>query len=72
MGVILDTSTLVTAERRGHSVRQIFTQLHAAYGEAEPSLSVVTLVELAHGIERAKLDAQRQRRQAFLDDLSPT
>ena len=29
----------------------------------------MTLVKLAHGIERAKLDAQRQRRHAFLDDL---
>ena len=32
-------------------------------------MSAVTLVELAHGIERAKQEAHRERRQAFLDDL---
>jgi predicted nucleic acid-binding protein len=69
VGLILDTSTLVTAERRGHNVRDIFAQLRAAHGEVETGLAAVTLVELAHGIERAKLDTQRQRRQAFLDDL---
>jgi predicted nucleic acid-binding protein len=69
MGLILDTSTLVTAERQGQSVRQIFAQLRAAHGEQEPGLSAVTIIELAHGIERAKLDTHRQRRQVFLDDL---
>ena len=69
MGLILDTSTLVTAERRGHNARDIFAQVRAAHGEVEIGLSAVTLVELAHGIERAKVDAQRQRRQAFLHDL---
>ena len=34
-----------------------------------PVLSAVTIIELAHGIERAKLDTHRQRRQVFLDDL---
>lgn len=69
MGVIVDTSTLVTAERAKRSVREVFIQLRDAHGEAAAGLSVVTLTELAHGIERAKVEAQRKRRQAFLDDL---
>jgi tRNA(fMet)-specific endonuclease VapC len=69
MGVIVDTSTLVTAERRKHSVREIFAQLHELFGETEAGLSAVTLVELAHGMERAELDIHRRHRQAFLDDL---
>lgn len=69
MGLILDTSTLVTAERQGHSVRQIFAQLRSGDGEVDPGLASVTVVELAHGIERAKLEIHRQRRQTFLDDL---
>ena len=69
MGLILDTSALVTAERRGHNVRDIFAQLLAAQGEAEIGLAAVTVVELAHGVERAKLETQRHRRQTFLDDL---
>jgi predicted nucleic acid-binding protein len=59
MGVIVDTSTLVTAERRKHSVREIFAQLRDVYGEAGAGLSAVTVVELAHGIERAQLEVHR-------------
>jgi predicted nucleic acid-binding protein len=69
VGVIVDTSTLVTAERRKHSVREIFAQLREVYGEAGAGLSAVTVVELAHGIERAQLEVHRRYRQAFLDDL---
>ena len=29
----------------------------------------MTIVELTHGIERAKLDAQRQRRKVFVQEL---
>jgi tRNA(fMet)-specific endonuclease VapC len=32
-------------------------------------LSVVSIVELVHGIQRAKDDLQRKRRQAFVDEL---
>lgn len=32
-------------------------------------LSAVTIVELTHGIQRAKLEAQRQRRQAFVEEV---
>jgi predicted nucleic acid-binding protein len=59
VGLIVDTSTLITAERRGHSVPEILEQLQNAWGEAEVDLSAVTIVELTHGIQRAKLDGQR-------------
>jgi len=32
-------------------------------------LSVVTIVELTHGIQRAGTDERRKRRQAFVDEL---
>jgi predicted nucleic acid-binding protein len=69
VGLILDTSTLVTAERRGHSVSEILQQVHDAWGETEVGLSAVTIVELSHGIQRAKHEAQRGRRQAFVHEL---
>ena len=69
MGVIIDTSNLVTAERRGHGVADILEQIQRAYGETRAGLSAVTVVELAHGIERAKTEAQRQRRHTFLQEL---
>jgi predicted nucleic acid-binding protein len=33
------------------------------------SISVVTVVELVHGIQRAKDEQRRMRRQAFVDEL---
>ena len=69
MGLILDTSTLVTAERRGQSIPEILEQVRNACGENEVGLSVVTIVELTHGIQRAKFEAQRQRRRVFVQDL---
>ncbi|MBI3695263.1 MAG: PIN domain-containing protein [Acidobacteria bacterium] len=72
MGLILDTSIIVTAERRGHSVPEILAQVRRACGETEIGVSVVTIVELTHGIRRAKLEGQRQRREAFVEELMAT
>ncbi len=69
MGIVVDTSVLVTAERRKHSSAEIFAQLQAIFGNAEIVLSAVTVAELAHGIERAEPETRRHQRQAFLDDL---
>ena len=69
MGVILDSSVLIAGERRGESVRQILKRVRAAHGEVDSALSVVTVVELSHGIYRAKSDADRERRRAFSEEL---
>jgi predicted nucleic acid-binding protein len=69
MGLILDSSVIIAGERQGHSVRQILEQLGAAHGETEMGLSVVTIVELTHGIQRARDEDRRRRRQAFVDEL---
>ena len=69
MGLILDSSVVIAGERRGHTVRQILEQLPAAHGEIEMGLSMVSIVELIHGIQRAKDDQRRTRRQAFVDEL---
>ncbi|HLZ52536.1 MAG TPA: PIN domain-containing protein [Candidatus Acidoferrum sp.] len=69
MGVILDSSVLIAGERRGESVRQILQRVQATLGEVDSALSVVTIVELTHGIHRAKSDADRERRRAFSEEL---
>jgi predicted nucleic acid-binding protein len=66
---MLDSTVIITGERRGHNVRQILEQLRAAHGEVEMGLSVVTIVELVHGIQRAGDEERRQRRQAFVDEV---
>ncbi len=52
MGIILDSSIIIAAERRGHTVREILEQVKAAQGEIEIGLSVVTIAELVHGAYR--------------------
>ena len=69
MGIILDTSVLIAGERRGEGVQAILQRVQAAQGEQDAALSVVTLVELTHGIYRARTDADRARRRAFSEEL---
>lgn len=69
MGVILDTSVLIAGERQGEGVQAIIKRVLTTYGEQDAALSVVTLVELTHGIYRARTDADRERRRAFTQEL---
>ena len=69
MGIILDSSVVIAAERGGRSVRQILEQIRASQGETEVGLSVVTVAELMHGAYRAKTQAQQERRLEFIERL---
>jgi len=69
MGLILDSTVLITAERNGHSVAQMLGYALSAAGNQEAAISSVALVELAHGIYRANTPERRERRQAFIDEL---
>ena len=69
LGLVLDSTILIAGERRGQTVRQILEQLYAVHGEVEMGLSVVSIVELVHGIQRAQDDLRRRYRQAFVDEL---
>lgn len=69
MGLILDSSILIAGERRGETVTQIMQRVRAAHGDVESALSVITVIELTHGIYRARSDADRIRRRAFCDEL---
>ena len=69
VGIILDSSVIIKAERRGHSVRQILEQVKASQGEIEIGVSVVTVAELVHGAYRAKTPEQQHGRLAFIERL---
>jgi tRNA(fMet)-specific endonuclease VapC len=70
MGLILDSSIIIAAERRGRTVWQILDQVRSAQGEVEVGLSVVTIAELVHGAYRAKTQEQRDRRLEFIERLA--
>lgn len=67
--MILDSSIIIAAERRGHTVRQILEQIQATHGEVDIGISVVTIAELMHGVYRAKTDGNKHGRLAFIDRL---
>lgn len=69
MGLIIDSSVLIAGERRGETVKQVIQRLQNTFGEAESALSVISVIELTHGIYRTVRDADRERRRAFTDEL---
>ena len=69
MGVILDSSAIIAGERKGGTVAALLTNLRVQLGQGPIAISTVTVVELEHGIWRAKDAAQSKRRQMFLEDL---
>jgi predicted nucleic acid-binding protein len=69
LGVVLDSSTVITAERKKLPVPQLIEAIQTAHGEIEVSLSPVTVAELVHGIYRAKSPEASQRRRAYIEEL---
>ncbi len=69
MGLILDSSVVIAAERRGDRVEQLIEKIVKATGDQEAALSAVSLTELIHGIYRARTAEIRQRREAFIHEL---
>jgi predicted nucleic acid-binding protein len=62
-------STAAAAERQGKNARQLLESVALATGDEGIAISVVTVLELAHGVARANTTERREQRQRFLDDL---
>jgi predicted nucleic acid-binding protein len=69
MGLILDSSVVIAAERRGDTPSQLVAQVASFAGDQEAALSAVGLTELVHGIYRADTTERRLRRQQFVEEL---
>jgi tRNA(fMet)-specific endonuclease VapC len=66
MGVLVDSSVLITLERRGLPV----AVLRDDGQDDEPwGIAAITVSELLFGLHRAVTAIQRERRQAFIDDI---
>lgn len=66
MGLIVDTSEFVAAERAGRSAVDVI----ARYGSSQDyAISVVTIAELQHGVRCADSERRRRLREAFLSDV---
>src|SRR5260370_41233946 len=71
MGLILDSSVLISAERQGKNGRQMLTSVADKIGETEVGISGVTLIELAHGAARSGTPERKRNRQNFIAALRP-
>ncbi len=69
MGLILDSSVVIAAERQGDTVEQLIEAIINFTGDQEAAFSAVGLTELIHGIYRARTPAQRSSRESFLSEL---
>jgi len=49
MGLILNSSVLIAAERQEQNARHMLTAIARRAGNTDIAISVVTLIELAHG-----------------------
>jgi tRNA(fMet)-specific endonuclease VapC len=72
MGIILDSSVLIALERKGKSSKYALQELYERFDGEEIALSIISVVELAHGIARADSEIRRAKRQEYLDDLTAT
>ena len=69
MGLILDSSVLVAAERQEHNARQMLASIARKIAETEVGISVVTLIELAPGAARADTPERKAKRHKFIEEL---
>lgn len=64
MGLVLDSSVLITSERQRDPIGRVLAKLQADHGETEVVISAITVVELEHGLHRAESLPQVERRRA--------
>jgi predicted nucleic acid-binding protein len=69
MGLVLDSSVVIAAERGGYNVAQMLEQIVAATGDQRSVLSSIGLTELIHGVYRAQSPQVRTRRDSFVREL---
>ena len=57
------------AERQGQNARQMLAGVSGKAGNPDVAISVVTLIELAHGAARADTSQRKEKRQQFIQEL---
>ena len=72
VGLVLDSSVLIAAERRNLNPNQVIETVRKTIGEIRIVLCPLTIAEIGHGIYRANAPETRDRRRSFLDELKAT
>ena len=65
MGIIFDTSEIITLERNRQKIEEIIQGREDEFF----GISVITVAELLHGVERADTETRKIKRQAFVEKV---
>ena len=69
MGLILDSSIIIAAERRRETANQLLRHIRFVAGDQEVAISTIGLTELVHAIYRAPSIPMRLSHEALVLDL---
>jgi predicted nucleic acid-binding protein len=69
LGLVLDSSVLIAAERARLSTPEAIKSIRSSVGEVPIAICALTVAELAHGIYRAASPERSRQRRQFLDEL---
>jgi tRNA(fMet)-specific endonuclease VapC len=69
LGVVLDSSVLVAAERKNQTTPEVIRSLRETIGDVPVVICALTVAELGHGIYRADTPQRAQQRRQFLEEL---
>ena len=67
--MVLDSTVVIGAERAGRNPSEMIEEIAALWGDTKVILSVITVLELAHGIARADSAQRRTTRERFVEEL---
>ena len=69
MGLLIDSTTLISAERKELSPEELLDELIERWGDVELAISVMSAGELFHGCWRADSPARRAKREEFVESI---
>jgi predicted nucleic acid-binding protein len=69
LGLVLDSSVLVAAERQKSTTSEAIRRVREAFGDVSIVICPLTVAELAHGVYRANTPERSRMRRQFLDEL---
>jgi predicted nucleic acid-binding protein len=69
LGLVLDSSVLVAAERKKLTTPEVIRKVREAAGDVTIVICSLTVAELAHGIYRADTPERGRMRRQFLDEM---
>jgi predicted nucleic acid-binding protein len=69
MGLVLDASVVIAAERQAKPIGDVLLEIEQQHGETEVILSSITVMEIEHGFYRADTSERAKRRRDYLDTV---